>query len=102
MPRISIKELEKLPQESGIYKVIYVDLTIPSPTDIVIYVGQALNLNNRWKRHEKYPVFITDNYNPNELFIEWIEVPEWLLNCAENTAIKFYSPKYNKRMTSGI
>jgi len=31
-------------------------------------------------------------------YIDWVEVPGWLLNRAENAAISFYLPKLNSKI----
>ncbi len=86
---LSITELEKLPKISGIYKVL-------DSQNNVIYVGQAKNIYERWnKGHHQLSKII--KLCGTNAYIEWIEVPEWLLNRAENTAICFYQPPLNKK-----
>ena len=86
---ISILQLDKLPEISGIYKV-----TDSSRT--VIYIGQSKNIYRRWKNgHEKYADII--QLCGTDAFITWVELPEWLLNRAENVAISFYKPVLNRQ-----
>jgi excinuclease UvrABC nuclease subunit len=85
---IPITNLKSLPSVSGIYKVI--DATNNS----VLYVGQATNIYRRWNNgHHKLGAIITMS-NANA-YITWVEIPEWLLNRAENAAIAFYQPPLN-------
>jgi hypothetical protein len=32
------------------------------------------------------------------VYIDWVEVPKWLLNRAENAAVSFYQPKLNSKI----
>lgn len=84
---IPINKLELLPKTSGIYKVV-------DASGTVIYVGQAKNIYTRWKNgHHKLGEIISKYGLP--VYINWVEVPEWLLNRAENAAIAFYQPELN-------
>lgn len=50
LPSKSIKELKELPQEAGVYYITVVW--------IVLYVGKAKNLRNRWRTaHHRYQQF---------------------------------------------
>ncbi|BAY41923.1 hypothetical protein NIES2111_63190 (plasmid) [Nostoc sp. NIES-2111] len=31
-------------------------------------------------------------------YIDWVEIPEWLLNRAENATICFYKPRLNSKI----
>jgi excinuclease UvrABC nuclease subunit len=84
---ISIHELKLLPQTSGIYKVL-------DHSGNVVYVGQAKNIRDRWKNgHHKLSVIVA-KYGTS-FYIDWVEVPEWLLNRAEHAAVSFYQPSLN-------
>jgi excinuclease UvrABC nuclease subunit len=86
---LPITQLEFLPKISGIYKVLDVNGN-------VIYVGQAKNIHSRWKKgHHKLSEIIAEC--GVEANIDWAEIPEWLLNRAENAAISFYQPKLNSK-----
>jgi excinuclease UvrABC nuclease subunit len=86
---LPITQLEFLPKISGIYKVL-------DANGNVIYVGQAKNIHSRWNNgHHKLSAIIAE-YGI-EAYIAWAEIPEWLLNRAENAAISFYQPKLNSK-----
>ncbi len=86
---ISITEIEQLPQISGVYKVL-------DDNGQVIYIGQSKNIYKRWKNGHHKLAEIIGQYGTN-IYIEWVEVPEWLLNRVENTAVSFYQPKLNSK-----
>ncbi|MFG6094427.1 hypothetical protein D0962_33270 [Leptolyngbyaceae cyanobacterium CCMR0082] len=86
---LPITQLNLLPEVSGVYKVL-------SATGEVLYVGQAQNIHKRWnKGHHKLHEIIAECGVSG--FIQWIELPCWLLNRAENLAIRFYQPKLNQK-----
>ena len=92
MQVVSITNLQALPQVSGIYKVIGID-------NKVLYVGQAKNIYQRWhKGHHKISEILS--VCGTDAYIEWVEIPEWLLNRAENSAISFYKPPLNRKNVS--
>lgn len=89
---IKITNLQALPPVCGIYKVIDADGS-------VLYIGQAKNIYKRWKiGHHKISEILSKC--GTNAYIEWVEVPEWLLNRAENSAISFYKPNLNKKNSS--
>lgn len=51
MRTISIKDLDRLPNKSGIYWAI-------DKHNHVRYVGQAVDLKKRWSRHEKHAMLV--------------------------------------------
>lgn len=63
----------------------------------VIYIGQAINIYNRWNNGHHILGKVIKEYDVNA-YIDWIEVPIWLLNRAENAAVCFYRPKFNKKI----
>lgn len=86
---LEITNLQELPHVSGVYKII-------NSQGQVVYIGQAKNINKRWKKgHHKLGEIIA-KYGLN-VYIEWVVVPEWLLNRVENTAISFYQPEFNSK-----
>ncbi|EAZ90481.1 GIY-YIG nuclease family protein [Crocosphaera chwakensis] len=86
---ISVKNIYLLPKVSGVYKVIDGQGTI-------IYVGQSKNIYRRWNNgHHILPKIIRE-CGDNTL-IDWVEVPEWLLNRVENMTVSFYQPKFNRK-----
>ena len=88
--KVHISEIEKLPEFSGIYKVFY------GQEDKIIYVGKSHNIYKRWKNgHHKLAQFIA--LYGTDIYIECIEIPEWLLNRVENTTVSFYQPELNSK-----
>jgi excinuclease UvrABC nuclease subunit len=78
-----------LPQVSGIYKVL-------DANKKVIYIGQAKNIYKRWQNgHHKIAEILA--ICGTNAYIEWVEIPQWLLNRAENAAISFYQPPLNSK-----
>lgn len=62
----------------------------------VLYIGQAKNIYARWNNgHHKISKIIS--ICGTNAYIKWVEVPEWLLNRAENAAISFYLPPLNSK-----
>lgn len=86
---VPITNLKGLPQISGIYQVI-------DASNKVLYIGQAKNIYARWNNgHHKMSEII--GICSTNAYIQWVEVPEWLLNRAENAAISFYQPCLNRK-----
>ncbi len=78
-----------MPRTSGIYLVIDQDGT-------VVYVGQSQNIYERWNGGHHKLAKLLAKYGTN-LHIRWVELPEWLLNRAENAAVDFYQPEFNQK-----
>ena len=84
---LPISKLEFLPKMSGVYKVLDAEGN-------VIYVGQAKDIYSRWNNgHHKLGKIIAE-YGTT-VYIDWVFVPEWLLNRVENATISYYQPKLN-------
>jgi excinuclease UvrABC nuclease subunit len=84
---VPLTDLKSLPSTSGIYKVL-------NNNRKVIYIGQAKNIYERWNNgHHKLGSIIAEC--GIDAYIDWVEIPEWLLNRAENAAISYYRPKLN-------
>ncbi|MEB3294985.1 MAG: hypothetical protein VKJ24_17650 [Synechococcales bacterium] len=91
---LPITKLQNLPQASGVYKVL-------TATGTVIYVGQAKNIYARWnKGHHKLSDILKEC--GTTAYIQWVIVPEWLLNRAESAAIRFYHPKLNQKKPPAV
>lgn len=89
---VPITEPELLPKVSGIYLV-------RSANGEVVYIGKANNIYQRWKNgHHKFSEIVKEC--GTEAYISWTEVPKWLLNRAEHSAVSFYKPKLNLKMPS--
>ena len=79
MSMIPVTDLKSLPKISGIYKVVK-------------------NIYQRWNNgHHKLAQIIA--VCGTNAYITWVQVPEWLLNRAENAAIAFYKPPLNMKNT---
>jgi excinuclease UvrABC nuclease subunit len=88
--RFHISEIDHLPKFSGIYKVFY------GKENKIIYIGQSKNIYRRWNNgHHRLAQFIA--LYGTDVYIECVEIPEWLLNRVENTAISFYQPELNSK-----
>jgi excinuclease UvrABC nuclease subunit len=86
---ITIRQLHELPKTSGIYRVV-------DAQGITLYVGQAKNIHHRWKNgHHKLAEIIA--ICGVDACITWVEIPEWLLNRAENAAVFAYKPQLNAK-----
>ena len=86
---LPINQLDQLPKISGIYRVL-------DGEGQVIYIGQARNLYERWnKGHHKFSQIIDEC--GLDAHVDWVRLPLWLLNRAENAAVCFYQPKLNKK-----
>ena len=60
----------------------------------VMYIGQAKNIYQRWNQgHHKIGKIL--KICGTDAYVSFVEVPEWLLNRAENAAISFYQPALN-------
>ncbi|WP_309734546.1 hypothetical protein [Chamaesiphon sp. OTE_75_metabat_556] len=88
---IEIRQLQYLPHISGIYRVI-------DANGITIYIGQSKNIHHRWNNghHKLGEIIAVCGVNA---YIDWTEVPQWLLNRAENAAICDYKPMLNAKKT---
>jgi len=84
---VPLDHLSQLPQTSGIYLV-------HDQAGSVVYVGQSQNIYQRWNggHHKLSELFA--KYG-KDAYIRWVELPEWLLNRAENAAYEFYKPAFN-------
>lgn len=89
MNKIKITNLKSLPEISGIYKVT-------DAKSNVLYIGQAKNIHRRWNQGHHKIGEILEICDTNA-YITCVQVPEWLLNRAENAAIAFYQPILNYR-----
>ncbi len=89
MSLISITNLKNLPKISGIYIVL-------DNQNNVLYIGQAKNIYQRWNNGHHKISEILSRCGTNA-YIESVEVPGWLLNRAENSAISFYQPPLNRK-----
>ncbi len=85
---ISLKNIEKLPQTTGVYAF--------RSRKAVLYIGKAINIKERVKNHIYQPVFKDDIFIPQTDKIGFIatgsEIEALIL---EAKLIKKYQPKYN-------
>lgn len=83
---ISVLDWEKLPEVCGLYLVMNAE-------EKVIYVGQSINIQKRWKNgHHKLSSIM--KHSPKAT-IRWVELPHARLNHAEYMAVRFYDPILN-------
>ena len=87
MNTIQVTDLQSLPKISGIYKVT-------DANGNVLYVGQAKDIHRRWNQGHHKICKILEICGANA-YISCVQIPEWLLNRAENAAISFYQPILN-------
>lgn len=87
---LSFKERHKLPAISGIYVVVDCD-------DNVWYVGQAVNLNIRWRGegHHRYAQLIR-SHGKRQFQIYWIGCLPEELNQQEQHYINLFQPSINR------
>ena len=89
---VSLDQLALLPKISGIYLVC-------DQGGTVVYVGQSQNIHQRWNGGHHKLAQIFSEYGTGA-YIRWVELPEWLLNRAENAAFEFYRPILNLKAPS--
>ncbi len=89
MSLVPITNLKNLPKICGIYQVL-------DDHNNVLYIGQAKNIYQRWKNGHHKMNEILSRCGANA-YIESVQVPGWLLNRAENSAISFYQPPLNRK-----
>lgn len=89
LPSIPFQFRSKLPKESGIY-IVYLDSQ-------VLYVGQAKNIQDRWRDHNISDKLALANDLPADpnLRIGWIEVSKNLTSFAEIYLIGLLHPVLN-------
>jgi len=86
---LPFKERYRLPSCSGIY-------VVADNKDYVLYVGQAINLRNRWsgRAHHRYTQ-LSRSHKKKEYKIHWLSVPSLELNEKENYYIELFRPELN-------
>lgn len=89
LPSIPFNFKQKLPDLCGVY-ILY------SNTD-VLYVGQSVDIQNRWKKHDVEGKLIVNGQIPVtlNLRIGWMEVPSPLLDFVEIYLIGLLRPVIN-------
>lgn len=86
---IPIQSIQDLPHICGIYIVL-------DGQKQVIYIGQSEDIHKRWNSgHHKLAQIIASC--GTDAYIDWVPVPKWLLNRAENAAYTTYKPKLNSK-----
>jgi hypothetical protein len=81
-----------LPAVSAIYRVWHYDH--------VVYVGQTINLKNRWKNHHILPKLLA--HYGLDWRLDWVEVDQLYLDRAEAFAYRHFSPALNQRNPSNL
>jgi predicted GIY-YIG superfamily endonuclease len=85
LPNISLVDKRHLPSCQCVYLVCQ--------DDQVLYIGQSLNLVNRWKQHHHYATLKV----MEDVKIAWIEISDRsLLREIESALIEWFKPTLNK------
>jgi excinuclease UvrABC nuclease subunit len=84
-------ESKKIPTISAVY-FIYTD------PDIILYVGQAVNLQQRWKSH-RFLRMVLDEF---KIQLAWLPCELGVLSCIERYYIQKLRPPLNKIHSRGV
>ena len=85
LPNISLTDKRHLPSCQCVY--------LACQGDRVLYIGQSLNLVNRWKQHHHYSTLKA----MEDVRIAWVEVSDRsLLRKVESALIEWFKPTLNK------
>lgn len=87
LPNLKLVERQKLPSSSAIYFAI--------ASEQVLYVGQARNLNDRWRNHHRCPQLEAVNKR-SEVRLYWLDCYPDILNDLERQYIEHYCPTLNQ------
>jgi GIY-YIG catalytic domain len=87
LPNLKLSDRKELPECSGIYFVI--------SRDLVLYVGLATNIRNRWQNHHRLPQLQAVNKR-NEVNLFWLSCTQHQLNDLERQYIEYYCPVLNQ------
>ncbi|MBD2616519.1 GIY-YIG nuclease family protein [Nostoc punctiforme FACHB-252] len=87
LPSLNLIDKQKLPKYSGIYFAV--------ASGQVLYVGQAVNLRNRWQNHHRLPQLEAINCRC-QVKLFWINCLSTELNDLERQYIQFYCPTLNQ------
>ena len=86
---IPLSERHQLPERPGIYVVYNKD-------QIAVYVGQSKNLKSRWTKPHHQLYNIVEECG-SEIWLDWVEAEEWMLNRIENDVFNTLKPKLNRK-----
>lgn len=90
-----------LPDYSGIYIVYRCKYNTEDNTvtlNEIIYIGQALDLNQRLNKHEKYDSFTNECKQGEELCFSYAKVAKEDLDIVENAIVFAEKPRLNERL----
>lgn len=87
LPSLNLIDKQKLPEYSAIYFAVV--------SGQVLYVGQAVNLRNRWQNHHRLPQLEAINRRC-QVKLFWINCLSTELNDLERQYIQFYCPTLNQ------
>lgn len=90
-----------LPAVTGVYAVYrctYNQTTDKVTLHEIIYIGQAENINERHKKHEKLPLFQKELKEGEELCYTYAEVDGRSLDLIENALVFAQKPKLNDKL----
>ena len=86
LPKVDLQELKCLPAVSCVYFVV-------DGNDTIMYIGQSVNLENRFIRHHRWQYFVRLK-KPTFIYYLGINDTEKLEEL-EEFYIKFFSPRMN-------
>lgn len=87
----SLIKLDPLPVICGVYFVVSAD-------DEIIYIGQTINLKNRWKDgHKVLKLMLAEGIDSTKARLEWQEFPRHMLNRVESCAVRVHQPRLNDK-----
>ncbi|MGK7957068.1 MAG: GIY-YIG nuclease family protein [Crocosphaera sp.] len=89
LPKIPLENRENLPQVSGIYYVI-------DQNHIIWYIGQAKNLQARWKSKSHHRLFQLKSQKKTQFKIYYQVLESSQLNEIEQQEISKYHPRLNQ------
>ena len=99
------KNKSQLPTYSGVYLVYrgtYNSQTNTFTCKEIIYIGQADDINDRHKNHEKHDVFLGECKQGEVVFYSYAEVDKSDLDRVENALVYKMRPTLNDKLTQSF
>ena len=90
LPSIALDDRSQLPKVCGIYFVVR--------KKAVLYIGQSLNINDRWKNHH----ILKSASKLDNVSIAYWQVPAGHLDNAERILIDEYQPTFNRQLSERL
>ena len=91
-----------LPSYCGIYLVyrgVYNKEKNNFACRVIIYIGQADNINDRHKNHEKRAAFLAKCGKDEIIFYSYVKVDKYYLDRVENALVFKMCPSLNDKLT---